>query len=312
MNDFITLKFWGVRGSHPTTERRRLGVGGNTASLEIRTPYARLLWDAGTGIIPLGKARTNQKELPFVLLLSHWHHDHTQGLPFFAPLFQPTTRLAIVAPAQDTTSLGEKLRAVMSPPQFPIAWSETRAAKSLLPLAAPSTLYLHADGSLDVTPSPNAIRICALHSNAHPNGITLYRIEWHGSAIVYATDVESDSEHVTEIANFARGADLLIHDAQYQTAQYLGHAPFTFGTRGFGHSTNEMAAQVARAAQVKQLILFHHDPNSDDDTIARIQTQTRALFPHTLAAREGMTFHLKSRAGEVKHVRHAAVDALTI
>lgn len=312
MNTLITCKFWGVRGSYPTAQRGQIGIGGNTASVEISTPFARLLLDAGTGIITLGQTLLREKSLPYLLLLSHWHHDHTQGLPFFAPLFQSTTDLTIVASARDETDLENKLRAVMHPPHFPIPWHDTRAKKHLLAFPSSAILYLDSNGSLTNVPRRNSIRIRLFHSTAHPGGVTLYRIEFQGFAIVYATDVESDAAHAAEIAAFARGADLLIHDAQYEHAHYAGELPFPFSTRGFGHSTNEMAAQVAHAAQVKQLALFHHDPNYDDDTIARIETQTRALFPNVIVAREGMTLQFKPQTREAHHVLFSPLDAALV
>lgn len=309
MNEFLFLKFWGVRGSYPTTQRQRLGVGGNTASVEIGTPFVRLLLDAGTGIIPLGQARVRNASLPYILLLSHWHHDHLQGLPFFAPLFQATTKLTLAAPAQDENDLTEKLRAVMSPPQFPICWNETPAAKTLLALPINTTFFANPDGSLETTPRQNAVTIRIIHSNAHPSGVTLYRIEFQDIAIVYATDVEGVEPDAGEITKFARGAEVLILDAQYQRAHYFGEPPFSFATRGYGHSTPEMAADIARAARAKQLILFHHDPSYDDDTIARMQSQTRARFPHVMAAREGMSLRFARRPQEPTHVPFSAFDA---
>jgi phosphoribosyl 1,2-cyclic phosphodiesterase len=309
MNYSLGLKFWGVRGSHPTAQREMLGFGGNTASVEIVTPHARLVFDAGTGIIPLGQAIVRGPHMPLVLLLSHWHHDHLQGLPFFAPLFRPNTQLTIAAPGDDEMDVAHKLHQVMSPPQFPVEWDTTRAAKRLIALPERSTLFVSPNGSVGFEPQRNAIRIRTFHSDAHPNGITLYRVEYRGAAIVYATDVESDAHHAAEIVEFARGADILIHDAQYQRAHYLGEPPFSISTHGFGHSTNEMASAIARAANVKQLVLFHHDPNYDDDTIARIQAQTRALFPNTITAREGMAIPLHAKRKEASHVAYNPLDA---
>jgi ribonuclease BN (tRNA processing enzyme) len=309
MNPSLNLKFWGVRGSYPTAQRDMLGVGGNTSSVEIVTPHARLLLDAGTGVIPLGQEIVRAPNVPLVLFLSHWHHDHLQGLPFFAPLFRPATQLAIAAPAADENKIIEHLQQVMGPPQFPVEWNATRASKKLLALQENISLYIHADGSLHEDWQHGAITVRTLASDGHPGGVVLYRFEYQGNAIVYATDIENDASHAPELIEFARGADILIHDAQYTRAHYLGEPPFAISTHGYGHSTNEMAAAVARAAQVKQLVLFHHDPNYNDDTIARIQAQTRGLFPKTIAAREGMGFALSAKRPEASYVNHAPFDA---
>lgn len=311
MNPSLNLKFWGVRGSYPSAQRDMLGVGGNTASVEIATAHARILLDAGTGIIPLGREIARAPHVPLVLFLSHWHHDHLQGLPFFAPLFRPATQLAIAAPAADENEVIEHLQQVMGPPQFPVEWSDTRASKTLRALRENVPLYIHPDGSLHEDWQHGSITVRTLASDGHPGGVVLYRFEVQGNAIVYATDIESDANHAADLIEFARGADILIHDAQYTRAHYLGELPFTISTHGYGHSTNEMAAAVAHAAQVKQLVLFHHDPNYDDDTIARIQAQTRALFPNTIAAREGMEIALPAGRREASHVQHALFDAHT-
>lgn len=308
MNQSLILKFWGVRGSYPTARAGMLRVGGNTASVEISTPHARLLFDAGTGIIPFGQELVRAPHAPLILFLSHWHHDHLQGLPFFAPLFRPVTQLAIVAPAEDEEDMIERLRQVMGPPQFPVEWSTTRASKELLALSENMPLYIHVDGTVDFEWQFGAITIRTLHSEGHPGGVTLYRIEYQHSTIVYATDIESDANHAAELIEFARNADILIHDAQYTRAHYLGEPPFGVSTHGYGHSTNEMAAAVAQAAQVKQLVLFHHDPTYDDDTIARIEAQTRALYPKTIAAREGMTFALPAKRREASQSAFAPFD----
>ncbi len=287
MQDEISTKFWGVRGSYPTPTRRNLGVGGNTSSLELKTPFVRLLIDAGTGIIPLGQSLDTDDPLPLVLLLSHWHHDHTQGLPFFAPLSRPSTRLSVIAQADDESEVYTRLCRVMGPPQFPVHWSETRADKTIFAADPDVTFHIDHSGTVGFGPRHNAINLRSFRSDAHPDQTTLFRIEYRGVTIVYASDIESDNRHAPEIIRFARGADLLIHDSQYPVAQYLGIEPYQTATRSFGHSTNEMAAAVASAAGVGQLVLFHHDPNSDDDTIAHIEAQTQTLFPATVAAREG-------------------------
>jgi phosphoribosyl 1,2-cyclic phosphodiesterase len=233
-----------------------------------------------------------QPQTPLTLLLSHWHHDHTQGLAFFAPLHQPKAVLQILAQADDESDVYLRLCRVMGPPEFPVHWSETRASKRLFAADPRVSYYVDPSGTLRYDPVRGSIRIRPFRSDAHPGRTTLFRIEYRDISIVYATDIESDIWHAQEIVDFARDADLLIHDAQYSVPQYQGDAPFAAPTRSFGHSTNVMAAAVAWDANARQLVLFHHDPNSDDDTIARIEAQTQALFPASIAAREGLELEL--------------------
>ena len=127
-----------------------------------------------------------------------------------------------------------------------------------------------------------------LQSFFHPSGhVSVFKIEWNGKSVVYATDTEGAAGGDMRLIRFCQGCDLLIHDAQYTTAEYL-ETPY----QGWGHSTPEMAALVAQKAQVKQLALFHHDPLHSDAQIDEMEAQAQALFKPTLAAYEGLTLHL--------------------
>ena len=89
--------------------------------------------------------------------------------------------------------------------------------------------------------------------------------------------------------NFAQGADLLIHDAQYTHQEYTGgQSP----KQGWGHSTPEMAAGIAQMANVGSLVLFHHDPTHGDEVLAEMESNARALFPNSILAREGLALTL--------------------
>jgi ribonuclease BN (tRNA processing enzyme) len=118
------------------------------------------------------------------------------------------------------------------------------------------------------------------------NGAAIYRIEYAGRSLVYATDVEWRERCEPAFLAFVHKADVLIHDAQYTTSDYEQ------ARQGFGHSTIEMATEVARAAQVGQLILFHHEPTYDDNQLDAMQTGARSQFPRTTSAYEGMEIDL--------------------
>jgi len=284
MNDTLTIAFWGVRGSYPVASPATAQYGGATPCLEFSAGGQTLILDAGTGIIALGNVLARRAPQTLLLLLSHLHHDHTQGLPFFAPLYQAQTHLQIMAPAPADRALEKHLAQIMTPPYFPVRWDETAAQKTILPLAANAALEWNPD------PAQPPFLIRALHSLAHPGGVMLYRIEWRGRAVVYATDVEGYAFADRRLISFAQDAAVLIHDAQYTTDEYLGLAGPA--KQGWGHSTAAMALDVAQAARVKQLILFHHDPQRDDDTIARIVTQTQSATIQVMAARQGLKIEL--------------------
>jgi ribonuclease BN (tRNA processing enzyme) len=132
-----------------------------------------------------------------------------------------------------------------------------------------------------------------MRSYAHPGGAYLYRIEWHGQSIIYATDTEGYLGTDRRLVNFARGADVLIHDAQYAQEHYRGQMAGFPSTQGYGHSTAEMACEVAAAAGVKRLVLFHHDPAYQDDFLTELEKRAQGLFPATQAAYEGLELTLE-------------------
>ena len=132
--------------------------------------------------------------------------------------------------------------------------------------------------------------ISAQRSRAHPSdGVVIYRIGANGKSMVYATDIEGYIGANSRLIELARGCDLLIHDAQFTMTEYMDRRD---PRQGYGHSSPEMAIEVAREAGVKKLVLFHHDPMHDDQIITEMETAAQAVFPDTMAAREGMVFTL--------------------
>jgi ribonuclease BN (tRNA processing enzyme) len=143
---------------------------------------------------------------------------------------------------------------------------------------------------LDEIPhSPDLVNICVMRSYAHPQGVFIYRIEYGGKALVLATDVEGYIGGDQRLIRFARGAHLLIHDAQYTDAEYKNpNAP----RQGWGHSTWQMAVEVAQAARAERLALFHHDPVHTDDMLARAEREAQVVFPGAIMACERLTIEL--------------------
>ena len=307
----FTVRFWGVRGSYPVTADTARQVGGNTPCVEIQAGGHTIILDAGTGIIALGQhlvARSREQDEPIkaTLIFSHFHHDHTQGLPFFAPAYIPTTTLQIFTPDLYHQPSGEILANVMAAPTFPLSFQGLRARKITQALTENGILQFNktsGDSSLDSANvlEPDSVQIRAMRSYGHPQGVMIYRIEWQHKAVVYATDTEGYRGGDQRLVDFAHQADLLIHDAQYTDDHYLGRLAGAPVTQGFGHSTATMACETARAARVGQLALFHHDPNYHDEMVAAIEQQARKCFPNTLAAREGLTISLLPEEDELHH-----------
>ena len=307
----LRVRFWGVRGSYPVAGSDTVRYGGNTACVEIEANHTTIILDAGTGIIPLGRAlarraRAQGRNVSCVLLFSHLHHDHTQGLPFFLPAFIPGANLNIYGPDFLGSSPQLTMEQVMQPPYFPIRLADLNANLIFNVLRDNDGLLLGdpeegAHTCAQVSPANSivedepGVRVRVLRSYAHPGGIYHYRIDWLGSSVVYATDTEGYVNGDRRLANFARGADLLIHDAQYTDEHYLGLAPGMAVTQGYGHSTVSMACQAALNAGVKQLALFHHAPEYDDHQMDAVAEQARAAFPQVVVASEGMEICLRAR-----------------
>lgn len=305
MPDEMIIRFWGVRGSYPVPGPRTMRFGGNTACVEVQAGVHTIILDAGTGIINLGsdllrRARADGNH-PVVatILFSHMHNDHTIGFPFFDPAYLGSSTLYIFGPKVFESDLEETLAHSMLPPSFPVGLDELASRKILrnvnetdivLMGASPAdvkVLNLYHD---QVDPAADIVRVRTYHSYAHPkNGVNVYSITWRGKTVVYATDTEGYIETDQRLVKFASGADVLIHDAQYRKEDYINPAR---PKQGWGHSTPDMAIAVARAATAKQLILFHHEPQYNDETIAGMEVEAQQDFPNTLSAYEGLELRI--------------------
>jgi phosphoribosyl 1,2-cyclic phosphodiesterase len=278
----MRVRFWGVRGSHPVPGASTVRIGGNSSCVEVEAGSHRLVFDAGTGLIPLGRdlvRRAGRKILH--LFISHTHHDHIEGLRFCEPFYQKGWDCRVYGPPHGRETLEQALRGAMQPRYFPVSLDELSARVSIRNLGHGERLRFSGSPPISVE---------AFHSRAHPkHGVVLYRVRHRGKSIVYATDIEAPRGGHADVVSFARGADLLIHDAQYTEEEYFdGH----INKAGWGHSTVRMAAQVAREAGVGRLVLFHHDPSHDDRFVRRMEREARKILPASLAAHEGLELTL--------------------
>ena len=297
------LKFWGVRGSHAAPFASHLGVGGNTSCVEIRVDDYLLICDAGTGIIPLGNQLMQQDRLrEMLVILTHYHWDHICGLPFFVPAFSPDWKINFFAPGEDTAVMKRYISSQMRPPFFPVD-TETWLAQ---------IKYLQAERNR-LTYGPIEIQFSNVH---HPGTTFGYRIKVNDKAIAYVSDNEclyieksitersnefDEEEHEllrtiikeerdTEVSLY-EGVDILIHDAQYTPEDYAKK-------RNWGHSCYIDTVQAAIEAGARELYLFHHDPQYDDEKIAHIHERAKKIIAEKNSSlichvsREGMTIAL--------------------
>jgi phosphoribosyl 1,2-cyclic phosphodiesterase len=290
-------KLYGVRGSYPVSPLQGTKYGGNTTCMLVRTKDHIVIFDAGSGIIQLGSdlvpeiiAHKQKSSKPFhiTMLFTHTHIDHLIGFPFFAPLFFPNVQLHLIGPATLGVDFEDILRTLVEPQYFPVSMDEFRAEKIFDNIDENLILYFNEGeaeaqlGHVEKAATDNADMVIRnMHYYNHPkDGSYNYRIECDGHALVFATDVEQFVGSDQRLMKFAEGCDVMIHDAQYSLEQYLQ-------CQGYGHSNFQMACEAALKAKVKKLLLFHHDPNNDDEALEEIEKNARAFFSATELAREG-------------------------
>ena len=261
----VNVTFYGVRGSCPCSGDRYRRYGGNTSCLCVDIEGDEpLILDLGTGLRALGDVllkgvRALGTPLHATALLTHLHFDHILGLPFFGPLHDPGARLTVHGPAQGKGSLKDALHAAVQPPVFPIHMEQFRG--ELL--------------TIDTSDEDFSVGSAKVMARTIPHsGITLgYRIEAEGRTLAYLPDHQAplDRRTVSDAAlELCQGADLLVHDAQYTDDEFAAKS-------GWGHSTVAFAVHVAAEAQVKRLLLHHHDPSHNDRDVDRLLTLARRL-----------------------------------
>jgi phosphoribosyl 1,2-cyclic phosphodiesterase len=294
------VRFWGVRGGHPLPGPTTVRVGGNTLCTEVRLNAQIVIIDTGTGAIQLGREllaehERTQKPIQAVILYTHLHHDHTQGLPFFSPGRLASSTFYIFGPVLLTETMEQVLSEAMLPPLFPITLDELPAMRFVRTIRDGETIILREPGvapqvlhpyRYDLGDFADVPKVTVLQSPSHPRGgVLVYCVEGFGRKVVLATDTEGYPGGDRRLIRFSQGADILIHDAEWTEEEYLH---LEGGRQGWGHSTWQMAVEVAQAAGVKKLYLYHHDPWHDDDFLEEIERQAQEIFPNTLLAREGM------------------------
>jgi phosphoribosyl 1,2-cyclic phosphodiesterase len=268
----LRARFWGVRGSTPTPQLENLRFGGNTSCLEISSGQERVIFDAGSGLRALGQCMLKEAAgapIDIKVFLTHFHWDHIQGIPFFAPIYMPKNHVTFLS-GSTGRDLEETLEGQMAKPYFPIDFTQVAARRDFYQIETNDLIRTN-----DLVIRPFALN--------HPQGASGYRIECGNAVIVYATDYEHGHREFDDILRHnALNADLLICDAQYTPAEYETH-------KGWGHSTWKNAVKVAKDSHAKQLVLFHHDPVHDDETLTQIVNEACEEFENTTAAWEGLT-----------------------
>jgi len=251
----MKIKFWGARGSIPVSGRRYLKYGGSSTCVEGRARKDDLvIIDAGTGIRSLGKELLKDPKNYFTMLFTHSHWDHVLGFPFFAPIYSAKTRIRMLGCSFSSAPVREIVAKTMKPPGFPVKFEEIAARFEFDSVC-----------SMGWDIGPLAVAPIEL---SHPNRGLGFKFSERGRSFVFLTDNELAFRHPggrtwEDYMEFSRGADLLVHDADFTPAEYERR-------RTWGHSTWEQALELALKAEVRELGLFHHNQDRSDSGIDRI------------------------------------------
>ena len=269
----MQLKFWGVRGTTACPYQSHLKYGGNTSCVSVQCDDHWFIFDAGSGIKQLGTHLLERGVQQAHLLFSHFHWDHIQGFPFFAPLYQPSFQLSLHAGNLHLSQSGlqEALSVQMAPPFFPVSLNALNAKLTYHDFRAGEAFDL--EGKVH-------IKTYLLN---HPQGSTAYRLQFNGRSICYVTDVEHEAGSLDEaLLGFIENADLVIYDSTYSDDDFYRYA-------GWGHSTWQQGIRLCQAARVRQLAIFHHDPENSDTVMDVLADKVKDCWELAFVAQEGQT-----------------------
>lgn len=274
----FTIHFWGVRGSIACPGSETVRYGGNTPCIEMRVGGNRLIFDGGTGLRLLGLSLLSQMPVEANMFFTHSHWDHIQGFPFFVPAFIKGNRFHIYgAVAPNGSTIEQRLNDQMLHPNFPVPLQIMGAQLDFNNLEIGQRVQIG-----DVL-----VETALLN---HPGEAVGYRVNWQGCSVAYISDTEHFPDRIDEnVLWLARNADVMIYDATYTDEEYNSEKSSKVG---WGHSTWQEAVKVAKAANVKKLVIFHHDPLHNDDFLDSIAEQVGQQFPDSLMAREGQSIQL--------------------
>jgi phosphoribosyl 1,2-cyclic phosphodiesterase len=257
----VHLRCWGTRGSIPTPGPATVRYGGNTTCFEIRHGVSRLIFDAGSGIRPLGLDIVEKGPDTIHIFLTHFHWDHIQGFPFFAPLYDEEDSIKVVGPKQKDIDVQNLFAGQMGPIYFPVPFSVVAAAMEFEHLN---------EGEYELDDA--RMRVMRVK---HPSFVIAYRIELGGKTICLIPDNEMKGDMYDvgpdwekRIVEFVGDADLLVHDSMYTEKEYERRA-------GWGHSTFSQSIRLAEEGGVGQLLFFHHDPTRTDEQLDSIVEELR-------------------------------------
>lgn len=301
MNDF-EVKFRGVRGSFPVANKNFLQYGGNTSCVEVNVGGHLIILDAGTGIVSTGdelieqyisssQNPENRTAIKAIILLSHIHQDHLLGFTFFKPLHIKSTEVEVFGYGNQNSDLSQNLSELIFGKTFPLELGDIACNLNIHNISECQNIILPVSGKpklvqAGVEAGEDEVLISFYKSYVHPQeGVMIYKITYKGKSLVYASDKECYLGGDKKFVRFAKNCDLLIHDSQYTTEDYLNpNSP----KQGYGHSTFDMAVETKKQANAKNLVFFHYDPDYDDTKLNRIKEHYLSAYKNVYMAYEGL------------------------
>lgn len=305
MSEF-KVKFRGVRGSFPVANKNFMQYGGNTSCVEVNVGGHLIILDAGTGIVGIGDDLMEQyissavnpqdrKPICATILISHIHQDHLLGLTFFKPMHIPSTDIRIFGSSSPYADLSKNMSELIFGKTFPLDLGDIACHLDIKNLTEEQRIILKSGESpilvdSNYSPDEDDVVITFYKSYVHPQeGVMIYKISYKGKTLVYATDKECYMGGDKKFVKFARNCDLLIHDAQYTTEDYLNPSS---PKQGYGHSTYDMAIEAMKQSKAKNLVFYHFDPGYDDVKLNRIKEHYSPDNKNVQLAYEGLEFEL--------------------
>ena len=285
----MKVRFWGVRGSIPSPGASTTRYGGDTTCIEMKVGTETIIFDAGSGIRPLGLKLMREAQgeaIKIHLFITHTHWDHIQGFPFFVPAFIPNNHIMIYGADHEAKTLPELFSGQMEREYFPIPIVAMGAELEFIPIS---------EGTLKI----GDIEVSSMFVN-HPSMAFAYRVNYNGHSVVFGGDHEPYNNMLSyskiayqvdgkqldieengkekfsklldkKLALFCQDADLLIFDTAYTSDLYPQR-------EGWGHSYPEYAVQIANMSGIKRLALTHHDPTDTDDKVDAKVEHTRQFI----------------------------------
>ena len=284
--------------------------GGNTSCVEVNVNGHLIILDAGTGLIEAGNRlmkdyissglnASERTPIRATVLISHIHQDHLQGFTFFRPLHIPSSCINVFGNVNYNESLSDELAELLFGKSFPLDLGDIAGNLNIRDISETEGIILrHGEDPIikrienenDAKVENDDVLITCYRSYAHPQeGVLVYKISYKDKTLVYATDKESYAGGDKKLVNFARGCNLLIHDSQYTTEDYMD----SFNPKqGYGHSTFDMAVEAKNQSGAEKLVFFHYDPGYDDNKLNSIKEQFNQTKENTILAYEGLEIDL--------------------